>query len=290
MEKETKKSFSDRWRSESWVCLAAFLAALIVTYGIAFRNGTSNLAAHLFSIALTLLAVTVQNYLSPRRSLAEVAIRSLLLGQVAGLGVAVATSSSSIWMFGAYLVFLAGFHWSEYLSVSIFCPLNLSTSSFMLYHSPAYVVATVASWVEFTIIQYFWPGFRNISAISYLGALFCVVGECLRKAAMATASKSFNHVVEDRKREEHQLVTNGIYGICRHPSYLGWWIFAVGTQIALQNPLCALAYFCGAQRFFAERVAYEEERLVDFFGTRYVEYRRRVPLLLPFIRDAGKEE
>ena len=41
--------------------------------------------------------------------------------------------------------------------------------------------------------------------------------------------------MQERKREEHELVTHGIYGICRHPSYLGWWIFAVGTQVRL-NP------------------------------------------------------
>lgn len=103
------------------------------------------------------------------------------------------------------------------------------------------------------------------------------------------------------------LVTHGIYRFCRHPSYLGWWLFAVGTQVLwssrgcmwiinvflqvlLHNPFCTLGFFYGAYRFFVARVPFEEETLVEFFGDEYITYRRSVPLLLPFIRDSAKDD
>ena len=32
---------------------------------------------------------------------------------------------------------------------------------------------------------------------------------------------------------DHQLVTSGVYGYCRHPSYAGWFLWSVGTQVGL---------------------------------------------------------
>jgi protein-S-isoprenylcysteine O-methyltransferase len=58
-----------------------------------------------------------------------------------------------------------------------------------------------------------------------------IAGEFLRKLAMWTAQHNFTHIVQDRRRDEHVLVTHGIYGYSRHPSYVGWFLFSVGTQV-----------------------------------------------------------
>ena len=145
-------------------------------------------------------------------------MRSSLLGHVTGLGLFFAFSSRPEWMFGVYLILLAWFHWSEYLFASLFCAHSFSTKSFILNHSPAYIVATLVSWVEFFVLQWLLPskfftcsvdcwlflfvpifsliGFRSWSFISYCGLFMCIIGETLRKLAIATAAESFNHVVE----------------------------------------------------------------------------------------------
>lgn len=38
------------------------------------------------------------------------------------------------------------------------------------------------------------------------------------------------------------LVTRGVYRLCRHPGYLGWYAWAVGTQLLLCNPICTPAF------------------------------------------------
>lgn len=56
-------------------------------------------------------------------------------------------------------------------------------------------------------------------------------GEGLRKAAMLTAGSNFNHIVQNEKAQSHVLVTGGVYAFFRHPSYVGWFYWSIGTQV-----------------------------------------------------------
>lgn len=72
---------------------------------------------------------------------------------------------------------------------------------------------------------------KQITWLSATGLLMVVFGECLRKAAMFTAGSNFNHVVQSEKSDTHTLVTSGVYAWCRHPSYVGWFYWSIGTQV-----------------------------------------------------------
>ena len=72
---------------------------------------------------------------------------------------------------------------------------------------------------------------KGLHWLNVIGLLMVIGGEILRKVAMLTASTNFNHYIQRTKDEEHQLVTHGIYGICRHPAYVGWFYWSVGTQV-----------------------------------------------------------
>lgn len=100
---------------------------------------------------------------------------------------------------------------------------------------------------------------------------------------MLHAGQSFNHQVQMARSESHVLVTAGIYSIVRHPSYFGFFYWGLGTQLVMGNVVCFFAYAAVLWMFFSNRVRVEEEKLVEFFGERYVEYRKRVPTLMPFI-------
>ena len=85
----------------------------------------------------------------------------------------------------------------------------------------------------------------------------------------------------------------------RHPSYAGFFYWALGTQLVLQNPLSFIVHSIVLWKFFYYRsrctsflffhdlmisiIAAEERALVKFFGQDYVEYRRRVGTKIPFI-------
>jgi protein-S-isoprenylcysteine O-methyltransferase len=117
-----------------------------------------------------------------------------------------------------------------------------------------------------------------------LGLAMMGCGQALRSLAMVTAGSNFTHQIAERRRAGHVLVTSGVYALCRHPSYAGWLLWCVGTQVFLGNPICSVGYFVVTWRFFRERIRVEEEYLVDFFGNAYSEYRRAVPFSgVPFV-------
>lgn len=77
-----------------------------------------------------------------------------------------------------------------------------------------------------------------------------------------------------------ELMTDGMYGVVRHPQYLGIFIAIFGQLVhwptiptVVLAPVIIFAYVRLARR--------EEARLIDRFGPEYLEYRRRVPMFVP---------
>lgn len=76
---------------------------------------------------------------------------------------------------------------------------------------------------------------KTIHEISYFGLLLCAFGEALRKSAIWTARDNFTHLVQQEKAQTHTLVTHGVYSWFRHPSYVGWFYWSIGTQVMYTN-------------------------------------------------------
>ena len=134
-------------------------------------------------------------------------------------------------MFGVYSAVQAVFHFSEFLSIAWVNPSTLSIDTFVLNHSVAYGIAACSSWLEFVLERHYFPEMKEASFVSYSGLLLCVCGDALRKLAMFTAKHNFNHNVQCEKMDDHELVTHGVYRLCRHPSYMGWFYWSIGTQV-----------------------------------------------------------
>ena len=82
-------------------------------------------------------------------------------------------------------------------------------------HSVQYGVAMVVSWTEHALWLYFLPSLKSFYLVTILGIVFCLLGELVRKSAMLEAGRSFNHLVQSERAEDHTLVTSGIYSWCR---------------------------------------------------------------------------
>ncbi|XP_053137049.1 60S ribosomal protein L22 isoform X1 [Hemicordylus capensis] len=160
----------------------------------------------------------------------QIAIRACFLGFAFGCGLLLSFGQSTWKHFGWYMCSLSLFHYSEYLVTAINNPRSLSLDSFLLNHSFEYNVAAVSSWVEFTVEKFVFPGMKQVTWLSSAGLLMVVFGDCLRKSAMLTAGSNFNHIVQNEKSDHHTLVTRGVYGWFRHPSYVGWFYWSIGTQ------------------------------------------------------------
>lgn len=218
-----------------------------------------------------------------RQLLGSVHAPAALLGGVFGVGAAVALGDHEHSNLGLYMLSLSTFHFSEYITTALFNYHKLSYDSFLLNHSKEYHIAAVASWVEYALRRYFFPHLQ-LPYLTAVGVVLAVSGDLLRKAAMFTARSNFSHQIVTEHEEKHKLVTAGVYRISRHPSYLGWLLWSVGTQALLNNPLCLVAYAFAAIAFFRNRIPFEEELLLDFFKEEYEQYQREVPIRIPFVR------
>ena len=233
------------------------------------------IAAHLLAINGVLVCVYHHRWTH--------ALTSSLLGSGMGFSVAMAARQPQPWgMFWTYPAVLAFFHWSEYMAMCWCQPDNVTWNSFVINHSVAYGVAHGAAFVE-AIVSFTFLPWMKVKPVYFAGLACIIGGEMLRKTSMYQASVSFTHEVQFIRRPEHVLVTTGVYALVRHPSYVGWFWWSIGTQVMLCNPICAVAFALASWNFFNKRIQVEEQMLVHFFGLEYRHYQRRVRIGLPFI-------
>ena len=204
------------------------------------------------------------------------------LGLVFSVGGLIAVSGQSFSSFGVYMMAMSFFHWSEYVTTSIFNAPTLSLDSFLINHSWEYGLAAVASWLEFWVELHFFPGLKALRVLFWVGLVMVILGEILRKVAMFTAGSNFTHQVQNIKRPNHTLITTGVYSLFRHPSYVGWFYWSIGTQILICNPVCSVGYALATWMFFRERIEEEEQLLHWFFGDEYSQYKEKVWIGIPF--------
>eukprot|EP00002_Diphylleia_rotans_P039195 TRINITY_DN9033_c0_g1_i1.p1 TRINITY_DN9033_c0_g1~~TRINITY_DN9033_c0_g1_i1.p1 ORF type:complete len:277 (-),score=64.74 TRINITY_DN9033_c0_g1_i1:60-890(-) len=210
-------------------------------------------------------------------------ILSVFLGVIVGIGLAQFFLTQHFAGFGLFLVSFGLFHIFEYVFVAVYHPEKLSTDSFLLNHGLHYTLAFTVSLIEFFVELYFFPSLKTFGMINTIGAIITYGGHAIRLIAFVHGQRNFTHLVAESKVEGHTLVTSGIYSFMRHPGYFGFFWWSVGTQILLGNPLCVVAFFGASWLFFYDRIPAEEEYLVEFFGKDYIEYRKRVKTLIPFI-------
>lgn len=159
-------------------------------------------------------------------------------------------------------------------------------SSLLLFANyPEYQIALAAAAAEWALGAALAPRSKSwmASVTLPLGAALAVGGLALRASAMWTARSHFSHVLQARRAQGHELVTHGVYAIARHPAYLGWGSWAVGSQLLLANPLCTVLYAAATWHFFRGRIEEEERALLRFYGSDYVAYAARTPVWIPGI-------
>jgi protein-S-isoprenylcysteine O-methyltransferase Ste14 len=82
-------------------------------------------------------------------------------------------------------------------------------------------------------------------------------------------------------KEDHKLVTDGVYARIRHPMYTAFWLWAIAQALLLPNWIAGLAGIVGFGTLYLLRVGPEEQLMVDQFGDEYRAYMARTGRLLP---------
>ncbi|GIQ80594.1 protein-S-isoprenylcysteine O-methyltransferase [Kipferlia bialata] len=164
---------------------------------------------------------------------------------------------------------------------------TVSFSSLLI--TPQYVLALLVGIGEYLLEWLLIPGFKSSSFASLcyvLGLTVAVVGDTFRKLGMVHNNVGFTHLIARQRRPEHTLVTDGVYSLCRHPGYAGWFWWCLGVALMQCNPFTLVAYAVVSWRFFYSRIQTEEYYLVSWFQSDYTKYRSAVPSLIPFLDRA----
>jgi protein-S-isoprenylcysteine O-methyltransferase Ste14 len=117
-----------------------------------------------------------------------------------------------------------------------------------------------------------------IELLVYVGRLVLVVGLTLILLAIATLRARGRPAEGKDFTSTTTLVKAGIYGMVRHPLYLGWLLMYVAAILFSQHwivtILAALGMACMVQ------ITRQEDRhLIERFGDAYEQYRDSVPAL-----------
>ena len=79
--------------------------------------------------------------------------------------------------------------------------------------------------------------------------------------------------------EKKELVISGAYKYSRHPIYFFSIVF-IGARPSMN--VFSFTIFVLAVLYFIIGAYYEEKKLVGFFGNEYSEYKKNVPMILPY--------
>ncbi|KAF2248485.1 prenyl cysteine carboxyl methyltransferas-like protein Ste14 [Trematosphaeria pertusa] len=224
------------------------------------------------------------------RSLAGIAIRAFLLGGCGALGfvssIVLAYYESRLWRPLFFVGTLCVFHFLEFWITAEYNTPSAFISSFLLTNGTRYRQAHTIAFIEACLTSYFLPSWQarvNPPPIVALGIIMIAVGQTVRSCAMVQAGTNFNHQVQSKKNEGHELVTTGLYAYFRHPSYFGFFWWGLGTQVVLGNTVSLIGYAGVLWYFFKTRISHEEKHLIEFFGNDYKAYKARTRVWIPFI-------
>ena len=117
-------------------------------------------------------------------------------------------------------------------------------------------------------------------AVRWLGVFLYVAGGALRIWPIFVLGRRFSGLVAIQPG--HELVTDGIYRIIRHPSYLGMFILMFGWALSFRSGIGIILTALMIPPILS-RIRSEENLLREQFGEQYDVYCRRTARLIPGI-------
>lgn len=160
------------------------------------------------------------------------------------------------------------------------------------------VVSSRKGTLEVVMLGFAWIGFL-VPLIWIVSSVFAFADYPLRPVPYATgfvllvvglwvfyrshADLGTNWSITLEMREDHQLITGGIYRRIRHPMYLGLLLYSIGQVLALPNWFAGPSYIATFGPLLLVRLGAEERMMLDAFGEEYEAYAARTKRIVPGI-------
>lgn len=119
-----------------------------------------------------------------------------------------------------------------------------------------------------------------LSVHNIVGLALIVIGYTIALVATSTLRRFYSSTLVIR--EDHQLITHGIYRHTRHPIYLGVILVSIGVPVCVSS-LYGLLIMSVLIPIVLNRIRIEERLLIEEFGDAYRTYQEATSKLIPFI-------
>jgi protein-S-isoprenylcysteine O-methyltransferase Ste14 len=143
-----------------------------------------------------------------------------------------------------------------------------------------WVTITISLTIGFRFANY---GTWNSSNyyVASIGLLFYSLGLIIRWTTIFQLKKAFT--VDVAINENHELKTDGLYRIVRHPSYLGLIMIIMGLSVGMNTLFSFLVITIPVFLAIAYRIHVEEAVLMVAFGEKYKVYMKVTRKIIPYI-------
>src|SRR5712691_380585 len=152
--------------------------------------------------------------------------------------------------------------------------------------TPLEAVLLILAWVGF-FVPLVWIASPLFSFAEYplrsapliVGVMCFAIGLWLFYRSHADLGTNWSITLEIR--EQHRLITQGVYRRIRHPMYLALVLYSVGQALVIPNWVAGPSNLIAFAILFARRVGAEERMMVEEFGDEYAAYTARTKRLIP---------
>ena len=117
------------------------------------------------------------------------------------------------------------------------------------------------------------------AAATWVGAAVLIPALVLFWRSHADLDRNWSVSLE--LREQHGLVTDGVYRYCRHPMYAAIWLIVLVQPLLLQNWIAGPGSIFVFGILFQRRMSTEEAMMRDHFGAEYDVYCQRTRRIWP---------
>jgi protein-S-isoprenylcysteine O-methyltransferase Ste14 len=126
-----------------------------------------------------------------------------------------------------------------------------------------------------------WADYPTHPAFVIFGTLLFGLGLWVFRRSHKDLGRNWSITLEIR--EQHQVVTKGLYSLIRHPMYTSFLLMGLAQACLLSNWVVGASGLLGFIIFFSLRVGKEERMMLQTFGDSYLDQMHKTKRIVPYL-------
>ena len=134
------------------------------------------------------------------------------------------------------------------------------------------IIYLFTPWLDFA--DYWLPAWAG-----WIGVIILAAALWLLWRAQKDLGRNWSSALQIR--EDHTVITNGVFRYIRHPNYAANWLWGIAQALLLWNWIAGLSKLVLFVPIYLQRVRREEQMMLDQFGEEYRSYMSRTGRIIP---------